>query len=73
MYICLVCLAYKMCKFHIAKDILSKDDILKVLSIQVDGLESLTKSCQDQRLTKVTPEMKEIYESMNKQYHEFHF
>jgi len=46
-HICLVCLAYKMCKFYIVKDILSKDDILKVLAIQVDGLESLTKSCQD--------------------------
>ena len=33
MHIVLVCLAYKMCKFYIVKDILSKEDLLKVLGI----------------------------------------
>jgi hypothetical protein len=43
MHISLVCLAYKMCKFYIVKDVLSKDDLLKVLLIKFDGLETLVK------------------------------
>ena len=43
MHISLVCLAYKMCKFYIVKDVLSKDDLLKVLLIKFDGLETIVK------------------------------
>jgi hypothetical protein len=38
MHISLICLAYKMCKFYIVKDILSKDDLLKVLKKQIQNL-----------------------------------
>ena len=50
MHVCLVILAYLMGKFYIIKDLLSTNDLQKVLSIDVKSLQILSKQSAELRV-----------------------
>jgi hypothetical protein len=58
-----------MCKFSIVKDILSRDDLFKVLQIKVDGLENFIR---DEK-SKSSEQVEEMLTKLKAKYGEFHF